>query len=131
MARDKIYGFLILVFAILIGLYYTYWALIYPFMFYLSPTPGNPTLHPWWLIFNWLFTIPVIYEPYFAVAIPMWLAIVLILFIVAWIGYTMLTTPPPIPLEEIEEEEEKAEKAEKPKPAKPTKPAKTETRKQK
>ena len=33
----------------------------------------------------------------------------LLFFAVAWIGYTMLTTPPPIPLEEIEEEEEAKE----------------------
>jgi hypothetical protein len=121
MARDKIYGFLILILAILIGLYYTYWSLIYPFMYY--STGGNPTIHPWYIAFLWW--IPVLRDPYWAVAIPMWLAVVLILFIIAWIGYTMLTTPPPIPLEEIEEEEEKAEKP------KPTKPAKTTTRKKK
>lgn len=105
MARDKVYGFLILLFSILIGLYYTYWALLYPYMFY--STAGLPHTHPW---FGWFAWIPVIPEPYFAVAIPMWLAIILILFIIAWIGYTMLTTPPPIPLEEIEEEEESEEK---------------------
>ncbi|MDO8124666.1 MAG: hypothetical protein Q6364_09850 [Candidatus Hermodarchaeota archaeon] len=107
MARDKIYGFLILLFSILVVLYYTYWALVYPFMFYsVNPTGAYPTAHPWWQFFFW---IPVLVEPYFAVAIPMWLAIMLVLFIVAWIGWTMLTTPPPIPLEEIEEEEEAKE----------------------
>ena len=105
MARDKAYGFLILLFAILVLLYYTYWALVWPFMWY--TTAGNPWSHPWYLSF--FFWIPVIPEPYFAIAIPMWLAIVLVLFIVAWIGWTMLTTPPPIPLEEIEEEEAKEE----------------------
>jgi hypothetical protein len=108
MARDKFYGFLILLFAILILLYYTYWALIYPFMFYgiyrLSVPLPDLSGHPFYPFLRW---IPVIPEPYFAVAIPMWLAIVLVLFIVAWIGWTMLTTPPPIPLEEIEEEEAK------------------------
>lgn len=106
MGRDKIYGGLILFFSILLGLYYTYWSLIYPFMYY--STGGNPATHLWYTQFFWW--IPVMYEPYFAIAIPMWLAIVLILFIVAWIGWTMLTTPPPIPLEEIEEEEEPEEK---------------------
>ena len=107
MARDKIYGFLILLFSILVVLYYTYWALVYPFMFYtVNPTASYPTAHPWWQFLGW---IPVLVEPYFAVAIPMWLAIMLVLFIVAWIGWTMLTTPPPIPLEEIEEEEEAKE----------------------
>jgi hypothetical protein len=110
MARDKVYGFLILLFAILVLLYYTYWALIYPFMFYSVYRIGVPypdlSGHPWYPFFGW---IPVLPEPYWAVAIPMWLAIVLVLFIVAWIGWTMLTTPPPIPLEEIEEEEEAKE----------------------
>lgn len=107
MARDKVYGFLILLFAVLILLYYTYWALIYPFMYYTTVHLGAAIeTHPWWAFFFW---IPVIPIPYWAVAIPMWLAIVLILFIVAWIGWTMLTTPPPIPLEEIEEEEAKEE----------------------
>ncbi|MFX1562285.1 MAG: hypothetical protein ACFFDP_03145 [Promethearchaeota archaeon] len=105
MGRDKLYGGLILIFSILLGLYYTYWSLVYPFMYY--GTGGNPATHPWFQFFGW---IPVMYEPYFAIAIPMWLAIILILFIVAWIGWTMLTTPPPIPLEEIEEEEEPEEK---------------------
>ena len=110
MARDKVYGFLILLFAILVLLYYTYWALIFPFMFYsLNPSytpPLDLSAHPWFTFFGW---IPVLPEPYWAVAIPVWLAIVLVLFIVAWIGWTMLTTPPPIPLEEIEEEEEAKE----------------------
>lgn len=108
MARDKIYGFLILLFSILVLLYYTYWALIYPFMFYtVYPTATlPPASHPWWPFFSW---IPVLLEPYWAIAIPVWLAIMLVLFIVAWIGWTMLTTPPPIPLEEIEEEEEAKE----------------------
>jgi len=129
MAHDKLYGALILIFAILAGLYYTYWSIVWPYMYYITST-HDPHASWLWGLLGWLFQwIPIIPEPYFAVAIPMWLAIVLILFIVAWIGYTMLTTPPPIPLEEIEEEEEKAEKAGKPKAAKPTKPAKTETRK--
>jgi len=109
MGRDKLYGALILLFAIIVGLYYTYWAIIYPIMFYHGQTPGDPTTHPWWPLFSW---IPMISpHPYFAIAIPMYLAILLILFIVAWIGYTMLTTPPPIPLEEIEEEEESEEES--------------------
>jgi hypothetical protein len=114
MARDKIYGFLILLVAILVLLYYTYWALIYPFMFF-SMNPGMAvpvSSHPWWPFLGWipqLGYVPVLWEPYWAIAIPMWLAIVLVLFIVAWIGWTMLTTPPPIPLEEIEEEEEAEE----------------------
>ncbi|MHA2009677.1 MAG: hypothetical protein ACXABO_14440 [Promethearchaeota archaeon] len=43
----------------------------------------------------------------------MWLLVLLISIIAIWIGYSMLTTPAPVPLEELEEElaaeEEKSE----------------------
>ena len=38
------------------------------------------------------------------VVVPIWLLVVLISIIALWIGYSMLTTPAPIPLEELEEE---------------------------
>ena len=65
-------------------------------------------------VFSWV-------EPAIAqlwlVAIPVLIAFLVVLFIGAWIGWTMATTPPPKPLEEIEAEEkaeeEKEEKAEK------------------
>jgi hypothetical protein len=41
------------------------------------------------------------------VAVPVLLAFVLILGIGAWIGWTMATTPPPKPIEELETEEKK------------------------
>ena len=47
------------------------------------------------------------------VVLPLWLMVVLIAVIAIWIGYSMLTTPAPVPLEELEEElaaEEAAEK---------------------
>jgi len=43
------------------------------------------------------------------VVIPVWLIIAIICIILIWIGYSMLTTPPPVPLEELEEELEKEE----------------------
>jgi hypothetical protein len=46
-----------------------------------------------------------------ALVLPMWLVVFLIGIIAAWIGFSMLTTPPPVPLEELEEELE-AEEAE-------------------
>ena len=51
---------------------------------------------------------------YWLVAIPVLVAFVAILFIGAWIGWTMATTPPPKPIEEIttEIEEKKAEETE-------------------
>ena len=47
---------------------------------------------------------------FWAVAIPVFIAFVAIMFIGAWIGWTMATTPPPKPIEEITSGmEEKAE----------------------
>jgi len=57
---------------------------------------------------------------FWLVAVPVLIAFVAVLAIGAWIGWTMATTPPPKPLEEIESEEtieeEKPETAEEAKP---------------
>jgi len=45
-------------------------------------------------------------------AIPVLIAFVAVLGIGAWIGWTMATTPPPKPIEEIEAEEKKEEEKE-------------------
>ena len=44
---------------------------------------------------------------FYFIAIPVLIAFVLILGIGAWIGWTMATTPPPKPIEELETEEKK------------------------
>ncbi len=44
---------------------------------------------------------------YWLVAVPVLVAFIAILGIGAWIGWTMATTPPPKPIEEIEVEEKK------------------------
>ncbi len=46
---------------------------------------------------------------FWAVAIVVLIAFLAIMFIGAWIGWTMATTPPPKPIEELETEEEKPE----------------------
>jgi hypothetical protein len=48
---------------------------------------------------------------FWIVAVPVFVAFIAILFIGAWIGWTMATTPPPKPIEEIttEIEEKKVE----------------------
>lgn len=46
---------------------------------------------------------------YWLVAVPVLIALVAVLGIGAWIGWTMATTPPPKPIEEIEAEEKKEE----------------------
>ncbi len=43
------------------------------------------------------------------IVVPVYLAFILILGIGAWIGWTMATTPPPKPIEELEAEEKKEE----------------------
>jgi predicted flap endonuclease-1-like 5' DNA nuclease len=57
---------------------------------------------------------------FWLIAIPVFVAFIAILLIGAWIGYTMATTPPPKPIEEITTEiEEKKEEA----PATPVPPS--------
>jgi TRAP-type C4-dicarboxylate transport system permease small subunit len=53
---------------------------------------------------------------YWLIAVPVLIAFVAVLFIGAWIGWTMATTPPPKPIEEItsEIEEKKEEMKEEP-----------------
>jgi hypothetical protein len=44
---------------------------------------------------------------FWVIAVPVFVAFVAILFIGAWIGWTMATTPPPKPIEEITTEQNK------------------------
>ncbi|MHA1472892.1 MAG: hypothetical protein ACTSQW_07335, partial [Promethearchaeota archaeon] len=38
------------------------------------------------------------------IVLPLWIMVLLIAIIAIWIGYSMLTTPAPVPLEELEAE---------------------------
>jgi hypothetical protein len=68
---------------------------------------------------------------FWIIAVPVFIAFVAIMAIGAWIGWTMATTPPPKPIEEItteteeKKEEEKVEEV-KPEETKPEEPPKTE-----
>jgi len=62
---------------------------------------------------------------FWIIAIPVFIAFVAVLFIGAWIGWTMATTPPPKPIEEITTEIE--EKKEEMKTEEPTEPKMPET----
>lgn len=54
-----------------------------------------------------------LFDPDLLVRIPILLGVVLIMVIAMWIGYTMLTTPAPEPLEDFDfDEEEVTEKKE-------------------
>jgi predicted DNA-binding transcriptional regulator len=48
---------------------------------------------------------------YWLIAVPVLVAFIAILFIGAWIGWTMATTPPPKPIEEITTEVEETTEA--------------------
>jgi len=95
---EKALGSTIVLFTCVIMITYFIWAF--------GPYLG-PTFH--WItpeISAWAFKIPII------------LAVYILLSIILWIGYTMATTPPPIPLENpldlernIKEPNEKGEEA--------------------
>jgi len=89
LSRDKVYGVLIVVLSTVFLLYYTYWAILIRVFPSLKDSLPIPVPDPEW-----------------AVILPVWLALVAVLLIFIWIGWTILTTPPIEPLEEIEEEEE-------------------------
>lgn len=55
---------------------------------------------------------------YWLIAVPVLVAFVAVLFIGAWIGWTMATTPPPKPIEEITSEIEEKKEEMKEEPAK-------------
>jgi predicted DNA-binding transcriptional regulator len=74
-------------------------------------------LYPQWLnIFGvqvtWLSS-----TQFWVIAIPVLIAFIAIMGIGAWIGWTMATTPPPKPIEEITSEIEAEQKATEEKPA--------------
>jgi predicted DNA-binding transcriptional regulator len=90
------------------------------------------------LIQPWLNIGSTVDVRFWLIAVPVFVAFVAILFIGAWIGWTMATTPPPKPIEEITTEIE--EKKEEPKveeaetitsPEAPSTEEKTATKKKK
>jgi len=89
-SKDQTYGGIILVVCVVIGILYTVG------LFYFG---GNP--------FDWSI-------PFWLIALPVFIAFIAIMGIGAWIGWTMATTPPPKPIEELtsEMEEKKEEKGE-------------------
>jgi hypothetical protein len=74
MSKDQSYGFVIFIVSIVV-------AILYLAAFF-APYIG---LDPRWV--------------FWAVAIPVLLFVLLVLVIAGWIGWTMLTTPPPAPLD--------------------------------
>ena len=84
---------------------------------------------------TWLVTIGLLSNTanvqFWVIAVPVFIAFVAIMFIGAWIGWTMATTPPPKPIEEItteieEKKEEPKVEAPEPEPVKPAEATATE-----
>ncbi len=97
MGKEKIIGALIFIIALLVMIYYTWGLLIiqiFPDLANLAPVGWEWLFAPDW---KWL------------VILPIWLAAVLIMVIAMWIGWTMITTPAPEPLEDFDFDEEKIE----------------------
>jgi cytoskeletal protein RodZ len=102
-SKDQTFGGIIFAICLLIGVLYTVG------LFYF----GEPFAGAGWALEFWL------------IAIPVFLVFIAIMAIGAWIGWTMATTPPPKPIEEITSEtEEKVEE-------KPTEEAVTEAEEEK
>ncbi|MFX1236538.1 MAG: hypothetical protein ACFFAS_11485 [Promethearchaeota archaeon] len=96
MAKDKIIGAIVMIIGILIGVIYTLGSIV---------DLGFETIwnNPDWDAAFRIFGYDFLDWRLFVVA-PIWLIVILISIIAVWIGYSMLTTPAPVPLEELEEE---------------------------
>ena len=92
-SKDQGIGGIIFLVCIIIAIGYTVG------LFYLGLPLGDEDVAAW-PISMWL------------IAVPVYLAFILILGIGAWIGWTMATTPPPKPIEELETEEKEEKKEE-------------------
>ena len=67
-----------------------------------------------------------LHPQFWVIAVPVFIAFIAVMCIGAWIGWTMATTPPPKPIEEITSEmEEEKEKAETPEEGETKKEKKT------
>jgi hypothetical protein len=101
MAKDKIIGAIVMILGILIAIVYTMGSVVDLFFETLGNDPN------WDQVFR-LFGVDWLDYRLFTV-LPLWIMVLLIMvlliaIIAIWIGYSMLTTPAPVPLEELEEE---------------------------
>ena len=97
MAKDKIIGAVVMILGILIAIIYTMGSVVDLWFETLGDNPD------WDLPFRFIFGIDWLDYRLFTV-LPLWIMVLLIAIIAIWIGYSMLTTPAPVPLEELEEE---------------------------
>jgi hypothetical protein len=103
MGKEKGIGILIFILAFLVLIYYT-WGLV----ILQNPWFGQAVQD--WVLATFaagLLRDIFLPDPMFLIILPVWLAAVLIAVIAMWIGWTMITTPAPEPLEDFDFEEEK------------------------
>jgi len=98
MAKDKIIGAVIMCVGLLMAVIYTMGSVV---DLYMESTLG-PNNGGWATVIPGL--IGTLLDWKLFVVLPLWLIVILISIIAIWIGYSMLTTPAPVPLEELEEE---------------------------
>ena len=99
MAKDKVIGAVVMLVGILIGIIYTLGSIVDLYLVTVGNMPNGFEIP----LLTTLLTMDLFSWELFVVA-PLWLIVVLIAVIAVWIGYSMLTTPAPVPLEELEEE---------------------------
>ena len=99
MSKDKVYGILVFLISLAVIVLYTLWL---PVSKWIMQTDADEAV--------------VFLTRETAILLPVYLAMIVVFGIIAWIGWTMATTPPPAPidLEELEswEEEEEEEESE-------------------
>jgi hypothetical protein len=98
--KEKIIGALIFIIGLLAILYYTWGLVILPIFPALKTS--IETMFGEGTILAQLFAP----DPMVLIILPIWLGVVLIMVIAMWIGWTMLTTPAPEPLEDFDFSEE-------------------------
>ena len=107
MGKDKAFGFTFLLLGVLMIIFYIFWgplSLIYD----LSGGDSLSGMANLFTVLKWQW----------ALMIPIFLGVIVVGLLASWIGYSMMTTPPPVPLEELEEELEAEEAAAKEETAK-------------
>lgn len=93
--REKAFGALLFIFAFLVLIYYI-WGLL------ILNIPGVRE----WVLANAGLLLPLLNPSYqVLVGVPILIGVILIMVIAMWIGYTMITTPAPEPLEDFDFDE--------------------------
>ena len=103
MGKEKIIGALIFLFALLLLIYYTWGLLI------LEIVPGLRTAIETTFAGSFLQGL-LAPSVQFLLILPIYLGVLLISIIAMWIGWTMITTPAPEPLEDFDFDEESVAK---------------------